>query len=124
MGEIIGNSDSCNWQASVGWALAAHAFHATLRQPETRQAALVLLYSAFKSRCGMATRDLCEQINSGKISRSQFSPEQLKAIQGGKSKIPEYTWHHHQDRGRMQLVNEKIHSDTGHIGGDAMHKGK
>ncbi len=72
----------------------------------------------------MATRDLREKINSGKISRSQFSPEQLKAIQGGKSKIPEYTWHHHQDSGRMQLVNEKIHSDTGHIGGDAMHKGK
>ena len=39
MGEIIGNSDSCNWQASVGWALAAHAFH-TLRQPETRSGCL------------------------------------------------------------------------------------
>lgn len=72
----------------------------------------------------MATRDLREQINSGKISRSQFSPEQLKAIQSGRSKIPELTWHHHQDRGRMQLVNEKLHSDTGHIGGDAIHKGK
>ncbi|QQB42981.1 HNH endonuclease [Kingella denitrificans] len=40
----------------------------------------------------MATRDLREQINSGKISRSQFSPEQLKAIQSGRSKIPEYTY--------------------------------
>ena len=72
----------------------------------------------------MATRDLREQINSGKISRSQFSPDQLKAIQSGRSKIPGLTWHHHQDRGRMQLVNEKLHSDTGHIGGDAIHKGK
>ena len=71
----------------------------------------------------MATRDLREQINSGKISRSQFSPEQLKAIQSGRSKIPGLTWHHHQDRGRMQLVREGKHK-VGHIGGDAIHKGK
>ena len=71
----------------------------------------------------MATQDLREQINSGKISRSQFSPEQLKAIQSGRSKIPRLTWHHHQDRGRMQLVHEDKHK-VGHIGGDAIHKGK
>jgi hypothetical protein len=28
-----------------------------------------------------------------------------------------YTWHHHQDVGRMQLVPRKIHADTGHVGG-------
>jgi hypothetical protein len=28
-----------------------------------------------------------------------------------------YTWHHHQDRGRMQLVPEKVHAETGHTGG-------
>ena len=72
----------------------------------------------------MATRELREQINSGKISRSQFSPEQLKAIQSGRSKIPELTWHHHQDRGRMQLVRERDHNTAKHIGGDAMSKGK
>ena len=72
----------------------------------------------------MATRDLRKQINSGKISRSQFSPEQLKAIQSGRSKIPELTWHHHQDRGRMQLVPEERHDAARHIGGDAIHKGK
>ena len=72
----------------------------------------------------MATRDLREQINSGKISRSQFSPEQLKAIQSGRSKIPGYTWHHHQDSGRMQLVPKGKHNEARHIGGDAMSKGK
>ena len=72
----------------------------------------------------MATRDLREQINSGKINRSQFSPEQLKAIQSGRSKIPRLTWHHHQDRGRMQLVRERAHNKAKHIGGDAMSKGK
>ena len=72
----------------------------------------------------MATRDLREKINSGKISRSQFSPEQLKAIQSGRSKIPGLTWHHHQDRGRMQLVQKGKHNEARHIGGDAMSKGK
>ena len=28
-----------------------------------------------------------------------------------------FTWHHHQTTGRMQLVNSKIHSQTGHTGG-------
>jgi RHS repeat-associated protein len=28
-----------------------------------------------------------------------------------------YTWHHHQDNGRMQLVDYYIHRDTGHTGG-------
>lgn len=28
-----------------------------------------------------------------------------------------YTWHHHQDSGLMQLVDSRIHSQTGHTGG-------
>ncbi|WP_331462014.1 HNH endonuclease [Streptomyces sp. KMM 9044] len=28
-----------------------------------------------------------------------------------------YTWHHHQDRGLMQLIDRRIHADTGHTGG-------
>ena len=35
-----------------------------------------------------------------------------------------YTWHHHQDTGRMQLVPEWDHSKTGHVGGDYIQKGK
>ncbi|MEM7548053.1 MAG: HNH endonuclease [Bacteroidota bacterium] len=31
--------------------------------------------------------------------------------------IRAFTWHHHQTTGRMQLVNSKIHSQTGHTGG-------
>ncbi|WP_394853245.1 HNH endonuclease [Exercitatus varius] len=40
------------------------------------------------------------------------------------SKIPSVTWHHYQDTGRMQLVPEKLHSGTGHIGGENLQKGK
>jgi hypothetical protein len=28
-----------------------------------------------------------------------------------------YTWHHHQDHGRMQLIPREIHEATGHTGG-------
>ncbi|MBO1624215.1 HNH endonuclease [Bacillus sp. SY8(2021)] len=28
-----------------------------------------------------------------------------------------YTWQHHQETGRMQLVDFQIHHDTGHTGG-------
>ena len=52
------------------------------------------------------------------------TPAPLKAIEKGESKIPDYTWHHHQDTGRMQLVPEKSHHDTGHIGWEAMNKGR
>ena len=105
------------------WALTAHAFH-SLRQPETHSGCLGASISRLQEQMRMATRDLREQINSGKISRSQFSPDQLKAIQSGRSKIPRLTWHHHQDRGRMQLVRERDHNTAKHIGGDAMSKGK
>ena len=31
-----------------------------------------------------------------------------------------FTWHHHQDYGRMQLVETKAHKRTGHTGGASM----
>lgn len=72
----------------------------------------------------LATKDLAEAIKRGEINSSSFTTEQLKAIEKGKAKIPEYTWHHHQDTGRMQLTPESKHMQTGHIGGEAMDKGK
>ena len=72
----------------------------------------------------LATQDLADAIRKGQIDKSKFEPEQLKAIFSGQSKIPDYTWHHHQDSGRMQLIPERIHRETGHIGGEAMSKGK
>ncbi|WP_423245240.1 HNH endonuclease [Escherichia marmotae] len=38
--------------------------------------------------------------------------------------MPNYTWHHHQDLGRMQLVQTKFHGKTGHLGGDKMSQGR
>ena len=33
-----------------------------------------------------------------------------------------YTWHHHQTKGRMQLVETEVHAKTGHTGGFSLHK--
>ena len=39
-------------------------------------------------------------------------------IAAGLKRTPEnFTWHHHQDVGRMQLVPTDVHSKTGHTGG-------
>lgn len=72
----------------------------------------------------LATQDLSNAIHKGQVSSSGFTAKQMQQIESGKSKIDGYTWHHHQDSGRMQLVPELIHSKTGHIGGEAMGGGK
>ena len=72
----------------------------------------------------LATKDLAEAIQKGQVRKSSFNTEQLRAIEKGKAKIPGYTWHHHQDTGRMQLIGEYLHHDTGHIGWEAMNKGR
>lgn len=67
-----------------------------------------------------ATRELRSLIESGQVSASQFTEAQLAAIRGGRAQIPDFTWHHHQDVGRMQLVPRQTHADVGHVGGFEM----
>ena len=67
-----------------------------------------------------ATRQLKADIAAGKVDRKLFSDLEMKQIEAELPKIGESTWHHHEDRGRMQLVPEKIHQKTGHLGGDAL----
>ena len=64
-----------------------------------------------------ATTQLDEAIKNGQVSARKFSEEQLKAIKAHLPEIPDYTWHHHQLRGRMQLVPTALHEKTGHVGG-------
>ena len=71
-----------------------------------------------------ATRQLRAQIRANPTMRSKFTSAQLRAIEGGRAQIPDYTWHHHQDVGRMQLVPTAIHSKVGHIGGFEMWYGR
>ena len=39
-------------------------------------------------------------------------------IKGGKASVEEYTWHHHQETGRMQLIPTDIHELIKHICGN------
>jgi hypothetical protein len=78
----------------------------------------------YEQQMQMASRDLSQAIQRGEISASRFTPDQLSQIQSGAAQIDGYTWHHHQDYGRMQLVPRDIHRATGHIGGEGMSGGR
>jgi RHS repeat-associated protein len=67
-----------------------------------------------------STRALREAIARGEADVSRFSGQQLAAIQRGSRNIPGYTWHHHQDLGRMQLIPTPVHRQVGHVGGMEM----
>jgi hypothetical protein len=64
-----------------------------------------------------ATRQLRADIEAGRVSRGIFDEVQLRKIMSGEKKIPGYTWHHHQETGRMQLVPTDIHEWIKHVGG-------
>ncbi len=67
-----------------------------------------------------ATRHLRASIERGEINPARFNEGQRRAIMRGDKTIPECTWHHHQESGRMQLIDRSIHIETGHIGGDSL----
>ncbi|WP_374723955.1 HNH endonuclease [Calidifontibacillus erzurumensis] len=59
---------------------------------------------------------LKEAIYSDSSLASQFTNDQIKQILSGET--PEgYTWHHHEDIGRLELVDTEAHKMTGHLGG-------
>jgi filamentous hemagglutinin len=77
-----------------------------------------------KAHMRAATRQLKAEIEAGIVDKNMFTAEQLHDIKSGSYKIEGFTWHHHQDFGRMQLIPEEIHSKTGHVGGFEMWGGK
>lgn len=59
------------------------------------------------------------QIQTNPTIRSRFTAAQIKQIE--KLETPTgMTWHHHENRGVMQLVDTYIHSKTGHTGGKSI----
>ena len=64
-----------------------------------------------------ATIQLKKMIHMGVISKNLFSEEALIAIEHEVAHIPGFTWHHHEDFSRLQLVPQWHHSKTGHDGG-------
>lgn len=71
-----------------------------------------------------ASLQLSEAISSGIVSPTNFTSKQLEQIHTGSKQIDGLTWHHHQDSGRMQLVDRVLHDKTRHIGGNAIQDGR
>ncbi len=59
---------------------------------------------------------LYEQILKDPKLAAKFTKEEIELFKNGE-KPKTYTWHHHQDTGRMQLVDAYLHEKTGHTGG-------
>jgi hypothetical protein len=59
---------------------------------------------------------LANKIEMDPELQKEFTTEQYNQIQLGET--PDgYVWHHHEVPGRLELVDEEIHSRTGHTGG-------
>lgn len=59
------------------------------------------------------------QIQTNSTVRARFTAAQIKQIK--KLQTPSgMTWHHHENRGVMQLVDTYLHSKTGHTGGKSI----
>ncbi|MBP2097995.1 HNH endonuclease [Enterococcus rivorum] len=69
-----------------------------------------------KTHFSRASKDLYNQAMNDSNLASKFTAEELAIFKKGG--VPEnYTWHHHQDTGVMELVDSLIHGKTGHTGG-------
>lgn len=75
------------------------------------------LYEASdKEQFAECNRQLKEAVEKDPELAKKFTPEQLEQIKSGDT--PDgYTWHHNEEKGKMQLVDSDIHAKTGHTGG-------
>lgn len=63
----------------------------------------------------IANRTVFKEVSSCRVRKRFTSSEMYNFSHGITPKG--YTWHHHQNKGILQLVDTKIHSETPHIGG-------
>ena len=77
------------------------------------------LQASDKEQFDECNRQLKEAVDNDPDLASQFTPEQLEQIHNGDT--PDgYTWHHNEEKGKMQLVDADTHAQTGHTGGRAI----
>ncbi|MEH7252521.1 HNH endonuclease [Neobacillus niacini] len=78
-----------------------------------------IYYSSDFVQFNEANEQLAYEIQHNDGLREQFTVEQLAQIRVGET--PDgYVWHHHQEPGRLELVNEQTHAQTGHSGGRSL----
>ena len=61
-------------------------------------------------------KQLKEAVEKDPELKDKFTEEQQKQIEKGQ-KPKGYTWHHNEEKGKMELVDEEIHANSGHTGG-------
>ena len=67
---------------------------------------------------GIANMELYEAIQGDPTIAADLGFDEQAAENLKSSVTPEgYDWHHHEEPGRIQLVDEEVHSQTGHTGG-------
>jgi len=62
------------------------------------------------------------KFNIGKFVNRNLDEELANKLAGYPKTPKGYTWHHHQDGKTMQLVDQLIHSQTGHTGGYSLNQ--
>lgn len=72
-------------------------------------------YQQFKD-CNEQLRQAYE---NGTLNTERFTDRQLEQIRSG-DKPEGYTWHHHEEPGRMQLVDSEVHRQAPHVGGRSL----
>jgi len=64
----------------------------------------------------IANKKVYKKAMHSKKIRKLFTKNELNELKAGDTP-DKYTWHHHQDYGKMQLVSRKTHAAVSHIGG-------
>ena len=75
-----------------------------------------MLKSSDKEQFAECNKQLSDAVSKAPDLFKMLSGEQLDQIRNGDT--PDgYTWHHHEEPGKMQLAKSDIHALTGHTGG-------
>ena len=70
-------------------------------------------------QANFCNEQLSRSYENGTLNTEQFTDRQLEQIRNG-DKPEGYTWHHHEEPGRMQLVDSEVHAKTPHTGGRSL----
>lgn len=75
-----------------------------------------MLRATDKDQFNLCNEKLKAAFDKGTVNVENFSSRQLEQIKNG-DKPEGLTWHHNEKKGRMELVDTKVHQLTGHTGG-------
>ncbi|UTH01512.1 HNH endonuclease [Macrococcoides canis] len=67
-----------------------------------------------------AVNYLSKEIKENPRLSNFFNDKQIEEIKSGKTIISDFTWHHHEITGKLQLIPREIHADTRHTGGNVL----